>query len=303
MTSELLLNYYPTQKNIKMDNIDPCFVPIYIITMTTTPLRKKYVQHAMAKNNLPFQLLEFEPFSCPRTADRRLSNSKTGCVLSHLWCIRDAVRRGLPRFAIFEDDILLHKNIHNLLPKVMDVPNIDLLMLGAMDRFIDQNNPKNDAPLYYPTHGIFGAHANIYSHEFAKYFLHHKLTSPLVEFDMEYSHFIPQWKIGVCNPPLVVTELSTSSLNHQFSPLDNYRFCCYTRWMSPDFSYENYQYILIRFLEEVRDEPMLRNATMGEMIAWFAKKHRRCMHINSIKKWLQLGGNTERDVWTIIEGN
>lgn len=316
------LNKYRPINNIKITNVDNNNIlnnfPIYVINLRNDKLRRNYIKHLFLKHKINYNLVIFEKFEYNSIEDlmsAKIHRSKLGCILSHLWCIQDAILNNYERFIVFEDDIIFHKNFNNLFKQIIDSElRIDLLMLGSLDPKLKHNleHFKNDELVYFPTSNIMGAHANIYSLDFAKQFLNYKLnSSKIIEFDYDYHILMNTHKIGICMPNLVVCELSTTNINHNFSPLTVSGFDRYTTWFQENFTYKDYEYIMLIFIDYIREQ--INNGSkfnsLEEMLCVFftVKKHanRNMLYvldciINSgynIKDILEIISNTTKDTF------
>lgn len=289
-------------------NVLNCF-PIYVINLEEDVTRRNYIKKLFKKYGVNYSLIIVKRFRYKSTKD--LLNIKMrapilGCVLSHLWCIQNAVYNNYDRFIIFEDDIVFHKNFNNLFKKIVDsyIQNIDLLMLGALDINLNTNlkNFTNDEVIYYPTNNIAGAHANIYKLEFAQEFLNYKLTTtnPL-EFDYDYYLFMNKFKIGICMPNLVVCELSTTNINHVFSPLISNCYERYKTFFPKNFTYDDYEYITILFINFIKEQNDIGNIfnTFEEMVKKFSIKYKN-RYTDYICKSIVNSGYKKEDIFEII---
>jgi hypothetical protein len=158
---------------------------------------------------------------------------------------------------------VFHKNFNNLIPKYLAY-NLDLLMLGACDFELKQNminmNKNND--LYFPKENALGAHANIYSLNFAKHFYNYKIRNSIItEFDKEYKLFYNNYKIGICYPNLVICELSSTNIDHVFSPLKKQFHDMYIeRCFMNNLNYSDYNYITINLIKFVFEKKILNKS-------------------------------------------
>lgn len=317
MLSTLLNNYNVKKYDIVnsnsskiQENILNTF-PIYVINLREDKTRRNYIKILFKKYKLNYSLIIVEKFKYESQEiinNLKIRDCILGCILSHLWCIKNAVCKKYKRFIIFEDDIIFHKNFDSLFKKIMNssIENIDLLMLGALDINVktNQNNLKNDEIIYYPTSNILGAHANIYKLEFATEFLNYKLnTTPVIEFDFDYHIFMNKYKIGICLPNLVVCELSTTNIDHKFSPLLDIRYESYKKWFPLNFTYDDYEYILIIFInfiqEQINSGVTFNN--LEEMTQLFARKYRRSRHIKYVSESILNSGYNKEDIMELIE--
>ena len=250
MLEPFLKKYYPykTMNIINDDTTNNCLntFPIYVINLRDDKLRRNYIKHIFLKHQINYYLIIVDKFKYNSQRDcirAKIHPSKLGCILSHLWCIQDAITNGYTRFIIFEDDIIFHKKFKHLFNQIIDsdiINKTDMLMLGSIDVNLNHNltHFKNNESVYFPTKRILGAHANIYKLEFAKHFLNYKLNcEKILEFDTEYQAFMKDHKIGICMPNLVVCELSTTNINHHYSPFNGSGFNIFRSWFPQNFTY------------------------------------------------------------------
>lgn len=309
MLSKLLNNYdvrkYEIVNSKVQDNLINNF-PIYVINLREDKTRRNYIKMLFKKHKINYSLIVVERFRNTSGIDMKIGNSILGCILSHLWCINNAIHKNYKRFIIFEDDIIFHKNFDNLFKQIMNsyIENIDLLMLGALDTNLQTNLQKfnNKQLVYYPTSNILGAHANIYKLEFAKEFLNYKLNSPkIIEFDYDYMEFINKFKIGICIPNLVICELSTTNISHHFSPLSNAAYERYKKWFPENFTYDDYEYIMIIFINFIKEK--INNGVsfndFEEMVTSFKRNYKN-RNIEYISKSLLNSNYKKEDILEIF---
>jgi GR25 family glycosyltransferase involved in LPS biosynthesis len=284
--------------------------PIYVINLKENKTRRAYIKHLFKKHNINYNLIVVNRFKYETQQERvpKLLEPVIGCILSHMWCLKNAIFKGFEKFIIFEDDIVFHKNFNQLFQRVLEDNsnlNVDLLMLGALDLHLEDGLKgwNESSAIYFPTSNLLGAHANMYSLPFAKEFYFHKLhATEILEFDCEYREFMDKYKIGICIPNLVICELSTTNINHNFSPLVHAsRFNTYKKWMPKDFTYYDYEYITIAFIDFVKNEMQIRGnnvATLEEMLELF-KTGFRSKHLDYLNDAMVKSGYTLEDVVTI----
>ena len=174
-----------------------------------------------------------------------------------MWCIKNAISQNFEHFLIFEDDIVFHKNFETLFKK-LDYKHYDMIQLGCCDFNLKKNVNKNmkinkDLHIYSPLHIALGAYGNIYNINFAKIIYEEKINN-FKEFDTTFDMYYNKYKMGICLPNLVTTELSTSNLGHDFSlfkdNITNFnRNSYFTSSCFIDFSYDKYYFLWIIFIE------------------------------------------------------
>ena len=288
--------------------------PIYVINLKTDITRRKYIKALFKRHNINYNLIMVDRFNYEPQNELKykLNSSKMGCILSHLWCINDAINNSKnindERFIIFEDDIIFHKQFEQLfkecITKLTSIP--DLLMLGSIDFKINVHTTtvlNKEENIYYPKTNVLGAHANMYSVEFAKEFFNYKInTTDVLEFDFDYARFMSKYKIGVLFPNLVICELSTTNINHNFSPVNSLLFARYKKCFTHKFTYNDYEYMIITFIdfikEEIQHEIVFKD--IKEAISSFKLKKipPHCKY--DISTWLLNGTYTITDILNII---
>ena len=230
---------------------------IYVINLKKDKIRRNYILRIMKKMQLNFTLVVVEKITEETylllNIDDSLSKEEVGCSLSHMWCLKDVISKGHSHCIIFEDDIIFHKNFTNLFLD-LDIVNTkyDFLLLGACDfsfSKVNFNNVKDK--LYVPDKNaerVYGAHANLYSAEGAKKMFEAKMHN-FSFFDKDYHSmfdFFPDTSF-ICSPNLVVTDISTTNLQHEYpffsKAEENYYNKCFV-----NFSFQDYHFIYLDIL-------------------------------------------------------
>jgi GR25 family glycosyltransferase involved in LPS biosynthesis len=236
---------------------------IYVINLAEDMHKRNYILVLMKKYGINFKLiivnrpcLNTYNLLCKKTL---LSISELGCCLSHLWCLYQQLVNKLENAIIFEDDIILHKDFINKFIQIYNSkPDIDFLLLGAHDFMFSKMNHNyvNDG-LYKPdkkSASLYGAHANYYSYEGAKRMFYIRMTE-VSFFDKEYmlmfNHFQNSF---ICYPNLVVSNITSSKLNHEREILSilekEYYNNCFIQ-----FNFCMYNFIYINFFENLNISP------------------------------------------------
>ncbi len=280
---ELINNYWVKRLNfINGDNTTNILnmFPIYVINLKKDIYRRCYMVHLLKKLGINYSLIIVNEFNIK---DRQKLNLKTnkislgqiGCGLSHLWCINDAIKSNCEKFIIFEDDIIFHKNFNERIQKYIHL-NLDLLMFGACDFNLNKNliNNINNDDIYYPIELALGAHANLYSLNFAKLFYNYKITHSIDEFDVDYTLFYKEHKIAICYPNLIICELSTTNIHHDYSPLNAHPHKHYLKYCFPsDFTYNDYNYIIIDLIKfVVETNVFIKQKTYDDVIKMYIEQ-------------------------------
>lgn len=232
---------------------------IYIINLKDNILRRVYIKFLFRKMGINYNLIIVEKINeIPKNVKIHYtmdSINKFGCVSSHLWCIRDAINNKHEKFIIFEDDIIFKKNFNEEILKYLNDDNFefDMLMLGALDINSKEHLLNlNKKHFYSPKLTVLGASANVYTLEFAKKVYEYKISNPIEEFDADFIKFYRKNNIKICYPNLVINEMSTTNLDHQFNFKTNSRL--YQKYQTKvikdqKININDYNFITIEFLE------------------------------------------------------
>jgi GR25 family glycosyltransferase involved in LPS biosynthesis len=264
--SELLDNYKVHFTSFKRDEerksiLNRFSEKIYVINLKNDVIRRNYIKVLFEKLNITYTLVVVEPisdevYSILDGNKKQLSKSEVGCSLSHLWCLKHIIQNEYKGGAIvFEDDIVVHKNFENMFEELFREKQYDFLSMGGCDFDFSTMNYKNvKNKLYQPSLNstrCYGAHANYYSFEGAKYVF--KIKSLFFSFfDNNFSYIFKHFNNSafITCPNLFVTDLTNSNINH------NYYFCSsqeeyfYSNCFI-DFQYKNYRFLYLSIIKKV----------------------------------------------------
>lgn len=228
---------------------------IYVINLQENEVRRNYILVLMKKLNIDFTLVVVDRITNEIykfiNKISNISKCEAGCLTSHLWCLNDIIKNNHKNAIIFEDDIILHKNFKNILTERLKT-NYDFLLLGACDFNFSQHNYKNiQNNIYNPTtfDKLYGAHANYYSLEGAKKMFELK-TQNISFFDNNYNEIFNYFKSksAICYPNLVVSDISTSNLDHSYKFLSLTEKHYYEKCFK-NFDFCNYNFIYLNILK------------------------------------------------------
>jgi GR25 family glycosyltransferase involved in LPS biosynthesis len=262
----IIANYNPTIINYIHGDITDNILnnyPIFVINLKDNIERRNYINFIMRKMKVNYNLVMVDKIDS-NIYDKigkqniKTDKNKLGCILSHLFCIKLGIDSNYNKFIIFEDDIIFHKQFNELC--TLDLLNVDfdMLMLGACDFNLNSNKilihkKFDNLHIYKPSRQALGAHANIYSISFAKTLYDFKMKTPIFEFDADFKKFYQKNNIYISMPNLVVCELTTTNLNHQYG-YESIEHNKYINQIFPtEFTYKNYKYITIHFINYVKD--------------------------------------------------
>ena len=242
------------QPNLINNKINNIIDKIFVINLTKDIIKKNYILLLMKKYNLNFTLVNVPLISTETynlCNNKRITKGELGCTISHLWCLNQIILNKYKNAIIFEDDIILHKDFTNLFLQ-LDITKFDFLLLGAHDMNFSKLNYKNvKNNLYLPdknSKNLFGAHANYYSLKGAKRMFNIR-TSSISFFDKEYMLMFNHYEStsAICYPNLVISNISSSSLNHEHQICSEIEDEYYTKCFKK-FQFNDYNFIYINIL-------------------------------------------------------
>lgn len=265
---ENIINSYKViYKNIINDKLKDNIInkkveKIFVINLYEDVLREKYIELLMKRFKINYTLIKvYRPHSYlykkvirrSKPLSKKMTNGEVGCYLSHMWCLNQIIKNNYKNAIIFEDDIIVHKDIVNLFKNIVinDKEEIeyDFLMLGAADHGFNNGNKeliKNN--IYIPkNYVIMGTHAIYYSNYGAKILYDYRLKYP-VYFDKnlkEIFTFFEENKTGVCYPNLFTVENSTTNIGHEFG-ISKYKYNnYYYKQCYDNFNFKDYHFIYL----------------------------------------------------------
>jgi glycosyl transferase family 25 len=230
---------------------------IYVINLKKDRIRRNYIKVIMKKYNINFtfvKVYEIDNDTYHLLNEKNLlTRGEVGCMLSHLWCLRDIIQHNYKNAIIFEDDIIFHKHFHSLFEKIYN-SKYNFLILGACDFSFNSMNKYNVINnLYVPNKNskkVYGAHGNYYSLLGAKKMFEIR-TMNISFFDKDYYYMFEYFKDSsyICYPNLVVSDISTTNLEHRYPFFSieekNYYEKCFT-----NFHFKHYHFIYLCILIE-----------------------------------------------------
>jgi GR25 family glycosyltransferase involved in LPS biosynthesis len=247
---------------------------IYVINLRKNKLRQKYIFVVMQKYKINFSLVVVDEIDDATyklvNKNNLLTKGEIGCMLSHLWCLNDIIRTNYDNAIIFEDDIVFHRDFHNLFEKIYK-DDYNFLVLGACDfsfSSTNQYNVKND--LYVPSKNsikVYGAHANYYSLNGAKKMFDIRINN-ISFFDKDYLIMFDFFKNTsyICSPNLVVSDISTSNLQHDY-PFFSIQETNYYKKCFVNFNFKEYNFIYLNILKQNKDVEIEMNDTFETYIS------------------------------------
>lgn len=233
---------------------------IYVINLETDRLRRNYIIKLMEKYSINFELIivpKLQHHQYEIIGNNKLKMGEAGCYLSHMFCLQDAINNNYDNIIIFEDDIIMHKNFHNLFQKTMTENQFDIFMLGASDfsfRQINATQLNSQQSTYIPkkkTIFLCGTYAIQYSKAGYKHVFNARLNKPTF-MDDDLVQFLGVFEntFHISYPNLILADLSTTNIEHNFwitSPLmDTYY---YRKCFAPEFNFLVYNFINLKILE------------------------------------------------------
>ena len=225
---------------------------IYVINLDSYHIRRNYIIVLMKKYHINFELIIVNPISEDQydcMNNKIITKGEVGCYLSHMYCLNDAIKNNYKNIIIFEDDIILHKKFHEKFENIGDLGKFDILMLGAADFSFHKRHNARRIPnnLYKPHTNLLGAHAVLYSRRGAREMYLTRIQTPTY-FDNKLECFLNIFdnSFYICFPNLVVSELSTTSLGHNFGVTDPVKESVYyKKCFSNTFDFSDYNFIYL----------------------------------------------------------
>lgn len=252
---DLIKHYNPDTMDVVNNDKDVLGYFVYVINLKTCIYRRNYMIYMMKKLRMNFKLVVVEPINADAAEkfnnqqNVHLKRGEIGCCLSHLWCFQHAIQNNHERVIILEDDCLFDRRFREKLESI-DMTIFDMLMLGSIDFSIKENIKTLENGVYRLRLNTCGSHANIYSLSMIKTLFERKIRH-VTSFDVGFEELYTKYNIGVCWPNLVICELSTTNIDHNFSPL--MRPTAYHEVVRKCFlgriHYENYHMFLVLFLK------------------------------------------------------
>jgi glycosyl transferase family 25 len=221
---------------------------IYVINLNSDNIRKMYIEIIMKKMNINYNLIRVNKVN---DSPYNITNGEFGCYLSHLWCLNDAKKNNYNEIIIFEDDIVFHKNFKQMFYNIFSNNQFDFVLLGAYDKFLSTLNCKNIRDnMYYPKcKFILGAHAIYYSKLGIEYTLTYKKNKPIVAYDADLINIFHYFNktSTVCYPNLIVAELSTTNLKHDYGFINANNEKRYYNKTQINFNFTDYYFVYLWF--------------------------------------------------------
>ena len=230
---------------------------IYVINLEHDLKRRRYITVLMKKYNINFEFitvphLQEEEYS--QIGNPNITIGEAGCYLSHMFCLNDAINNKYEKIIIFEDDIIFHKSFNDLFKKITIEKTFDILFLGASDfnfRRINYSLVNRAKNIYHPhinSHLLRGNFSIFYSSKGYLEVFNNRLINPtfidnnLIQFSKSFSD-----TFCVCYPNIVIVDLSTTNLGHNFSITnkikeDYYYRNCYNGFVN----FSDYNYVCIK---------------------------------------------------------
>jgi len=312
-------NYKVKVINIINDNqnqtINDKIKKIFVINLIEDDIKRNYIITLMKKYNINFTLVVVEKISkefyktISENSTTFISKVELGCCMSHLWCLYQILKNNYENAIIFEDDIILHKNfVNDFLNVYNSNPNLDFLLLGAHDFNFSKSNYKNvKNKLYRPNenlNNLYGAHGNYYSLKGAKAMFKIR-TTEISFFDKEYMLMFKHFNNSsfICYPNLVVSNITSSTLNHAREILsvleEEYYKKCFI-----NFNFNAYNFIYLNLLDKTLFKIDENNNDYETYISnCLYHKYYDLHKINTIKKRMVMNFFNLQDIKIILHDN
>jgi GR25 family glycosyltransferase involved in LPS biosynthesis len=252
---------------------------IFVINLADNLIRRNYILVLMKKYNINFSLVVVNRINDKLhsfISNKKITKEELGCTLSHLWCLREIIKKKYQNAIIFEDDIIFHKNFKAMFVEIFK-NEYDFLLLGACDfsfqsmnkhlllneifsksseiKILDDTSEEIIAKpqikvknMYRPHENsvkLYGAHANYYSLDGAK-FMYENNCKNVSFFDKDYMPMFNNFYTSsfICYPNLVITDISWSNLQHCYPFFSKAEEIYYANCFD-NFKFTDYNYIYL----------------------------------------------------------
>ena len=233
---------------------------IYVINLETDKLRRNYIIKLMEKYQINFELIivpKLQHSQYEIIGNTKISIGEAGCYLSHMFCLHDSIINNYDNIIIFEDDIILHKDFHNIFEKYMTENIFDIFMLGASDfSFRRLNSILLDIQkcIYMPdinTKFLCGTYAIFYSKAGYNNVFNTRLDNPTF-MDDNLIQFLDIFRQSfyISYPSLVAVDVSNTNIEHNFwvtNPLRDKYY--YNNCFNNEFDFLKYNFINLKLLD------------------------------------------------------
>jgi len=108
---------------------------VFVINLADNVIRRNYILVLMKKYNINFSLVVVNRINDKLHSfigNTKITKDELGCTLSHIWCLREIIKKNYENAIIFEDDIIFHKNFKEMFMDIFK-NDYDFLLLGACD--------------------------------------------------------------------------------------------------------------------------------------------------------------------------
>ncbi len=153
-----------------------------------------------------------------------------GCLLTHAAVLQDAAAKGYERIAVFEDDVLLHRDFKTEASRLDKLPDWKLVYLGATQLDWSGVVPSCIEGFYRPCH-TYGTWAMLIARS-----EYSKIIDEYVKLQKTADAILAELYSGddrvfVASPNLCITDLSDSDIRKEFHP-DTNELC---RWVTENY--------------------------------------------------------------------
>jgi GR25 family glycosyltransferase involved in LPS biosynthesis len=209
------------------------FDKIYLLNLKKDTTRLEKTTKLLNNHNIKYTIFEAIDGLTKETEFANLKTHKInslgayGCLLSHIEIYKDALTNNYNRILILEDDILIHKDIHNLF-KTLKIPDWNLLYFGSSQRLGTWNN------IEFINKNIYKAYMSrgTFAYAIAKDILPKLINLPHNQPIDLLLNDIP--KKYVIYPNLIISDVSTSNTQNS---RDMNQFAKIMRWNLTEYDF------------------------------------------------------------------
>jgi GR25 family glycosyltransferase involved in LPS biosynthesis len=208
---------------------------VFVLNLDRRTDRWQHVKEQFDACNIPVTRFPAIDGLSPEFQSRYWNNEATkknlrtpgalACLLSHIAMLECAQLNGCRRIAIFEDDVLLHKDFVAQLSRLAALPAWKLVYLGASQLHWSSVQPSRVPGFYHP-HKTCGTWAMLIdSAAYVPILRQYRYFAASADLSLA-SLFANDPEVFVAQPNLCITDVSDSDIRAAFNP----RFYDLCRW-------------------------------------------------------------------------
>lgn len=206
---------------------------IYIVNLAQRVDRWTHIAKQLETLDLKaerFSAVDGRQLGSDYSATSLRTSGAAGCLLTHAAVLRDAMVHGYKRIAVFEDDVLFHRNFKNEANKLRKLSDWKLVYLGSTQLDWSNVKPSSVDGFYHPNK-TYGTWAMLIAQsEYSKILEAYSKLDKTADAVMA-ELYADDPLAFVAYPNLCITDLSDSDIRKEFHPNTN-ELC---RWVTENY--------------------------------------------------------------------